>query len=231
MAVGQDFLSLTNAVLTRFNEVNLTSSTFGAARGFHAQVKDAVNYAIRDINASGAEWPFNWTTLDLALTPDTQRYPFPADAKVIDAETFRILRDAANGIGSTRRMDAMSYDDWLQTHGDEEGNVSLASSVPSRVAIAKNQTFIVSPAPDKAYTLRYEYYAQPTDLVLATDETNIPQPYRFVIVDCAAMHCHIFRTDMEAASSLSKLYERGLKDMRKNLINRSEYLRPTLSGI
>lgn len=231
MAAGQDFLSLTNTVLRRFNEVELTSATFGAAKGFHAQVKDAVNYAIRDINASGVEWPFNWTTLDTVLTLNTNRYAYPVTAKTVDLESFRLMRDPDNGLDATQHLRPISYDEWRQRHADEESAASTSSSTPFRVLLTKNQEWIVSPPPDKAYTVRFEYYAQPTDLVAATDETNIPVPYRFVIVDGACIHCNLFRTDMEATSALSKLYERGLKDMRKNLINRDDYVRSTVTGI
>ena len=44
------FLTLTNAVITRMNEVALTSSNFSAARGVQVQCQNAVNDAIRYIN-------------------------------------------------------------------------------------------------------------------------------------------------------------------------------------
>ena len=37
------FLTLVNDVNKRLNEVELTSSNFGAATGFYAHIKDAVN--------------------------------------------------------------------------------------------------------------------------------------------------------------------------------------------
>ena len=44
------FLTLTNSVITRMNEVTLTSSNFSSARGVQVQCKNAVNEAIRYIN-------------------------------------------------------------------------------------------------------------------------------------------------------------------------------------
>ncbi len=44
------FLTLTNSVITRMNEVELTSSNFTSARGVQIQCKNAVNESIRFIN-------------------------------------------------------------------------------------------------------------------------------------------------------------------------------------
>ena len=44
------YLDITNEVLNRFNEVELTSSGFGNARGFQIQCKNAVNDAINYIS-------------------------------------------------------------------------------------------------------------------------------------------------------------------------------------
>jgi hypothetical protein len=44
------FLSLTNDVISRMNEVQLTSSNFTDARGVQIQCQNAVNESIRYIN-------------------------------------------------------------------------------------------------------------------------------------------------------------------------------------
>ena len=48
--MAETFLTLTNSVLSRMNEVQLTSSTFSSARGIQTQAQNAVNEAIRYIN-------------------------------------------------------------------------------------------------------------------------------------------------------------------------------------
>ena len=52
------FLSLTNDVITRMNEVVLTSTTFASARGVQVQCQNAVNQAIRYIYKSKRVWLF-----------------------------------------------------------------------------------------------------------------------------------------------------------------------------
>ena len=44
------FLALTNSVLARLNEVQLTASNFSATRGIQTQAQNAVNESIRYIN-------------------------------------------------------------------------------------------------------------------------------------------------------------------------------------
>ena len=53
------FLSLTNDVITRMNEVTLTSTTFANARGVQVQCQNAVNEAIRYINQREFGYSFN----------------------------------------------------------------------------------------------------------------------------------------------------------------------------
>ena len=48
--MAETYLTLTNRVLTRLNEVELTSTTFTSARGIQTQVKNAINESIRYIN-------------------------------------------------------------------------------------------------------------------------------------------------------------------------------------
>ena len=48
--MAESFLTYTNKVLARLNEVELTSTNFGNARGIQVQCKNAINEAVRYIN-------------------------------------------------------------------------------------------------------------------------------------------------------------------------------------
>ena len=48
--MAETFLTLTNKVLARLNEVQLTSTSFATARGIQVQTKNAVNESVRYIN-------------------------------------------------------------------------------------------------------------------------------------------------------------------------------------
>ena len=45
--MAETYLTLTNKVLARLNEVQLTTSSFANARGIQVQAKNAVNESIR----------------------------------------------------------------------------------------------------------------------------------------------------------------------------------------
>ena len=64
------FLALTNSVLARLNEVQLTASNFSAARGIQTQAQNAVNESIRYINQREFNYPFNHSTKTETLAPN-----------------------------------------------------------------------------------------------------------------------------------------------------------------
>ena len=68
------YLSLTNDVITRMNEVVLTAASFSDARGVQVQCQNAVNESIRYINQKEFGYPFNHSTNSSTLVPGTTRY-------------------------------------------------------------------------------------------------------------------------------------------------------------
>ena len=87
------YLSLTNDVITRMNEVALTAATFADARGVQIQCQNAVNESIRYINQKEFGYPFNHATNTSTLVPGTTRYDVPTSTKHIDYNTARIKKD------------------------------------------------------------------------------------------------------------------------------------------
>ena len=87
------FLSLTNDVITRMNEVVLTSTNFTSARGVQVQCQNAVNESIRYINQREFGYSFNHASNSSTLTPGVCRYTVPTSTKSIDYATARIKKD------------------------------------------------------------------------------------------------------------------------------------------
>ena len=90
--MAESYLTYTNKVLARLNEVALTSSNFGSSRGIQTQCKYAVNESIRYINQKEFNYPFNNTTGSKTLTTGTVRYSLPASTKTLDYNTFRLQK-------------------------------------------------------------------------------------------------------------------------------------------
>src|SRR5882672_2580991 len=82
------FLQLTNRVLTRMNEVNLTSSNFATATGASSLAQQTVNDAIRMILTEEQEWPFTISNISQTLTSGTNEYAHSKD--LVDWESFAI---------------------------------------------------------------------------------------------------------------------------------------------
>lgn len=226
--MAYNFLGLTNKILNKTNDVELTSSTFATADGFYAEAKNAVNYAIRDINQIEFEWPFNFTEQDDTLVAGTVRYNYPADAKRINMDSFRIQRDATFG-NETKSLRVLDYEEYLRKYVDYEYNTSDTGirQLPERVFQSPNREYGVVPPPDQAYTITYDYYKVPTSLSAYDDVPTIPSQFEHVIVNGAMYHVYMFRREPEAAMAQKQLFDENIKNMRKNYINRHEYVRDT----
>jgi hypothetical protein len=223
--MAYNYLDLVNEVNRRLNEVELTSANFSSAVGFYAHNKDAVNAAIRDINHTHYEWPFNHVLAEETLTAGTIRYAFPSDANTIDFDTFRIEENATFG-NATVKLTILSYEDYLSRYIDHEYTTdSSKREVPSYVFHAPSLEYGVVPSPNNAYTVFYEYYRVPVDLSLYSDVPSIPERFRHVIIDGAMAYAYLFRSNEQSAVMSKNKFEEGIKRMRSMLVNRYSYVR------
>ena len=122
------YLELTNDVLTRMNEVVLTSATFTDARGIQVQAKNAINEAIRHINQKEFAYPFNHASNSSTVVPGVVRYAIPTGTKYIDYNTARIKKDtdvSASGVNLKR----LNYNEYISkefsTQEDEIESTTL----------------------------------------------------------------------------------------------------------
>lgn len=225
--MAYNYIGLVNDINRRLNEVELTDVSFDNATGFYSFAKDSVNSSIRHINQEEFEWPWNHVEETEVLTPGEVRYSQPYDAKSINLNTFRIRRDEDLNV-DTRRLSIIAYEEWLDKYSDAEYNSSVAGrGVPRTVARTPSKELVFYPAPDKAYEVVYEYYRLAYDLENKDDVPNLPEQYRYVIVDGAMYYVYQFRGDMQAAQLAFNKFEQGIKNLRSLHINRTEYLRDT----
>lgn len=226
--MAYNFIGLVNDVNRRLNEVELTSSNFASSRGFYSQAKDAVNAAILDINQQQFEWPFTYVEHEETLVAGTTRYAFPSDARTVDIDSFRIKKNDTLD-NNTVKLKVLTYEEYLERFVDQEYNTDTSLlDVPQYVFRTPSFEFGVSPAPDQAYELIYEYYSINVELQNATDVPNIPEIYRHVIIEGAMYHAYMFRSNEQAAVIAKEKFERGIKNMRTILINRYEYVKSNM---
>ncbi len=218
------YLDLVNKLLNRFNEVNLTSATFNTARGVHALAKDAILYAINQLNQQNWKWPFNYVDNDssneILMTIGQQYYNYPTGAEDVDFDNIYLKKDTTLNINAVR-LGSIGHDQYKRYLKDRDQNATLSTqySVPSYCFRTPALQIGVSPKPQYAYTLLVPYWAQPTAPATYTDTTSIPTRFDDVIVDGAEVYMHKMRKNEAAMATAQKTFEDQVKRMRKLLIN------------
>ena len=124
--MAETFLTLTNKVLARLNEVQLTSTSFSTARGIQVQAQNAVNESIRYINQKEFQYPFNHSTKTETLVPGTVRYSIPTTAKTVDYNTFRLVKDSDLG-SSGGRLYIIQYNDYINSYITQEDEITTTT--------------------------------------------------------------------------------------------------------
>jgi hypothetical protein len=231
------YLALVNNVLDRLNEVNLDSSSFSSARGIHSAAKLGVKNAINRINSQKWEWPFNYATATKTLSIGINIYAFEADYKIADWESFYIV---AGTYGSqtikTQRLVPIQRQEWYKWHRDRDlDNAVAGREFPKEVFWNSNQQFGVTPVPDQAYVINYNYWKTTTDLSLYSDTITIPENFNWVIEQGALEDMYVFLDNDQRAALGSVTFKDAISQMARILIpqdisNRMRDTRVNFSG-
>lgn len=212
------YINLVNQLLRRLNEVEIEQSDFASARGVQAMAKDAINSAINEINMQEFEWPFNADSHSETLVAGTEEYTFPTDLKSVDWESFHLVKDDALNTNG-HHLQLISTDvryKYLKNKDDNSGSDGL--SVPS-VIYPTPTGFGVSPSPDEAYEITYNYFKKPTQLSAYGDQSTIDTIYDEIIIQGGLYHFYMFRDNSEQADRALQRFRQLINRMRTILIN------------
>jgi hypothetical protein len=221
------YISLCNQVLRRLNEVEVAEGAFDSVTGVQALVKDAVKAAVAKINQAEFEWPFNAAEETDTLVVGQDEYSWPSFYKIADFNSFQIQEDTALGVSYTT-LKYIERDEWYKKHRDNDyASGSNGISVPRYIFPSHGNGYGVSPSPDKAYTLKFRYYQNYSDISAADDVTRIPDSYDTVLVDGALYHLYMFKDNLESSQASFMAFEQGIKDLQTLYINNYEYVRDT----
>ena len=226
--MASSYLALINNVLRDLNEVELTSSSFGSSRGIQTAVKDYVNRAIDDIINADTEWPFTVTAKTFTTTAGTRLYTRSAlsttDTKTVDFDTFTFL-EAADKKETT--LEYITYSEYLDNYHERDTDPTGDSrAIPVYVYQDPQDNIGLSPVPDKStYTVKYYYYATHTALSGATDTSIIPTRFETVITERAKYYAFTLRGEVQNAQLAQMQFEKSIKRMRVELINKQIYMR------
>ena len=125
--MAETYLTLTNKVIARLNEVALTSANFTNARGIQVQCQNAVNESIRFINQREFNYPFNHATETKTLTAGVVRYSLPTSTKTVDYHTFRIVKDSDLG-NNGYKLGMLDYNDYINRVVNQEDEINTTTT-------------------------------------------------------------------------------------------------------
>lgn len=213
------FISLTNQLLRRVNEVEITESDFPSTRGVQSMAKDAINASIEQIMQTEATWPFVGTTGSQLLVVGQEQYSWPTTLKEVNWQSFHISHSTDLNIQSKalEYINRNSYHRYLKDLDDDAGD--NGTSVPQFVFPNYTGGFGVSPSPDKAYTVTFDYWQNNTALVLFGDTSLIPTNYDEVIIQGGIYHFYMFRDNTEMSDRADARFRKQLTSMKSILIH------------
>lgn len=213
------YLSLTNELLRRINEVEIDSSTFDTARNIQALAKDAINASVRQILNQGQEWPFLLVTQTQLTTAGTSEYSLPADCSSVDWDSFYI-RQLVDQTNMPQKLEVMPYTEYLRHYrGRDESGGTAAREAPRRVYMTQDSKFGLTPPPDKEYTIEYKYWNFPSEMSIFSDVCIIPDRFKGIIIDGGSMFLMMFRSNEQAAAIHKDKFDDGIRTMRRLLMD------------
>ena len=218
------FIQLTNRLLRRLNEVEISQTDFTSVRGIQSTAKDCILDTVREINTAKIDWPFNAVEHSQNLSVGVEEYGWPNNFTAVDWNSFQIQKDGALNINHKRLKPIMReewYDNLRDSDYDAEGD---GKNIPIWVFPSHGQGFGVSPSPNEAYPIKYRYYKNPDDLELFDDEVTIPNKFDYVIIAGALFHLNQFKENMEGAQLAKVSYDAGMKNMRNTFLPNAIYM-------
>lgn len=220
------YISLTNKLLQQFQEVEIGVSDWTSVKGLQAYAKTAVNHSLRKIYSKEHYWPFNHASGTQVLAAGTQSYAWPSDFKIADWNSFQIQKDDSIAV-TAQMLKPINKEEWYSRYRDLDSTTPQRDK-PRYVFKAHGSNWGVTPSPDKAYTINYDYYKQFVPLSDSTDQTDISPDFDHVILYGAASHMNLLLDNNEQAQIVDKEYFLpALKEMRTVLINDDLRLRDT----
>lgn len=221
------FLDLTNKLLRRLNEAQLTETSFVSARNLHASAKDFIIDAIDEIQSKEPRWSFNADNTSQVLTVGQELYDFNLLTTVVDWESFCIQKDDTLSVRTTPLV-LINQDEWyklLRPRDDDAGVDGVR--LPKYVFQAHQGKFGISPSPDKTYTVTYDRFIKPARMVNYDDTSTIPSHFDYVILDHALMMFNMHKDNAEQTQLSAARAANSLSTMRMAALNRQDRMTDT----
>jgi len=232
------FLELTNKLLRRLLEVQLTTSNFASAQSSQATAKDCIEAAVQEIYNKEHRWPFAYKSGSVTLVPGTTEYNFPFtnpnETNAVDWDSFRIQKSSTFNINTTP-LRLIRHDDWVRgARPEDEDNLTEGRGSPGYVFVTAGPAdsefggFGVTPNPDQAYVIVFDYYKVSPGLSAYDDAVDIPSRFDYVIINFALKHYYMFKDNIEQAQLWNTEADKSLADMKYTLMPRKDSMTSTV---
>lgn len=211
--MGSSYLKLTNDLLRRINEVELSEASFSSARGLQAVAKDCVLDSLREMNQQKWQWPFHAVQHTLELQKGVSEYAWPNDFKSVDWNSFQIKKDAPLNVNNSQ-LKLINREEWYRLLRDtDEDNNPNGLRKPYYVFRAHGNGFGVAPSPNEEYTIEFRYFKIPTQLDTFDSTTTVPTEYDNVILWGSLYNMNLFRENPSGTEIAKKNFDDGIKSM------------------
>ncbi len=107
----------------------------------------------------------------------------------------------------------------------EETNNPDTYKVPEFIVPTQDDKFILSPTPEKKYSVEHVSWVFPTAMSASGSTSSIPARYDYLIVAYAQAVILSYRADLPTAQAAEKILNVGIAKMRRDLINKTDYFR------
>jgi hypothetical protein len=215
------FLELAQKVGSESGTVDKTIASVVGATGRIGKVVRWTNDAYRSIQNADAAWRWLQSDFSAALTIGQGRYT-AAQLGIatrfaewpclgVREDRYSVYPTDGNGAGEY----SLRFVDWPTFYTTRLRGVQTAGN-PAYFSISSTGEIVVSPAPDRAFTLRGPYRKGPQELIANGDIPEMPARFHDIIVDGALI---LLTTHDEAAPTIS-LYQlrklRGFSDLQRD---------------
>lgn len=218
------YISLTNKLLRRVNDVEIKESDFVACKGIQATAKDAIADTIREIQAAKLDWPFNAVEHTQPLVVGIEEYAWPLQFSSADWDSFQIQKDDTLNINN-KVLIPIDRNQWYARLRDMDYDSSnIGRGIPIFCFPSHGNGFGISPSPNEAYTLKYRYYKVPEALINPLDETTIPSRFDYVIIAGALYYLNLFKENPDGVQLMKVKYEEGVRDMLNAFLPNPRYV-------
>lgn len=171
--------------------------------GDYQKVIRYVDLAHEEIQNQYVDWKFLWAQGALQTTPGEGQYVAPADLGVWDVSRVYV---------GDQPLIFVEYADWEP----EERRPGK----PDTAVVLPNNRLMLSPTPDKAYTINFDYFVKPAVLTGNDSVPLIPERFRRAIVGRSLILYGNFEAAPDAKAQGEEIYTEYMEKLRLSQLPR-----------